>query len=143
EIRRIARSACIYRGQQDAGNRTLIVDATGVGTPVIENLRKLKPDCQIVPVILTSGQQLSRDNGILRVPKQDVFSNLVLWFEKGIVKIADQIPDAKTLARELLQIRIRHTSNGYEEIGAFQQNQHDDLAIATALACWYAQRQSG
>ncbi len=75
------------------------------------------------------------------VPKQDLFSNLVLWLEKGIVKIADQLPDAKTLAKELVQIRVRQKETGYEEIGAFGRNQHDDLSIATALACWYAQRQ--
>ena len=53
--------------------------------------------------------------------------------------IASQLPDAQTLVRELLDMRVRISLSGHYTYGAWRQGAHDDLVLATALACWYAQ----
>src|SRR5438874_2207334 len=35
--------------------RQLVVDATGVGMPVVDMLRAAEPDCELTPVLITSG----------------------------------------------------------------------------------------
>ena len=35
------------------GNSTLAIDATGVGRPVVDHLRMMRPPCRMVPVVIT------------------------------------------------------------------------------------------
>jgi hypothetical protein len=47
-----------------AGECTLVVDATGVGTPVVDLIRRMGPECQIVPVTITGANRESRADGM-------------------------------------------------------------------------------
>jgi hypothetical protein len=47
-----------------AGKSTLVVDATGVGKPVVDYLRAMKPQCRIVPVTITGGDQEGSDGSV-------------------------------------------------------------------------------
>src|ERR1035438_4240226 len=53
------------------GKRQLIVDATGVGRPVVDMLRAEGMDCWILPVMVTSGHGEAREKGYYKVPKRD------------------------------------------------------------------------
>ena len=52
---------------------------------------------------------------------------------------AHRLPEAEALVRELENFRIKITAAAHETFGAGGANQHDDLVMALALACWYAE----
>jgi hypothetical protein len=43
--------------------------------------------------------------------------------------------------QELMDVTVRHSDAGRFRAGADGSGEHDDLAIALALACWRAKRQ--
>src|SRR5207247_5594472 len=49
----------------------------------------------------------------------------------------------RMLTRELQDFRERMTSRGAASFGAWREGQHDDLVVATALACWRAPWKAG
>jgi hypothetical protein len=52
-----------------------------------------------------------------------------------------ELPLAEVLGRELQQFRVKvNLATGNESFEAWRERDHDDLVLATALACWYASR---
>jgi hypothetical protein len=116
-----------------AGNCELAVDATGLGTPVVDALKESRQiTCSVTPVVITGGERGSKGpGGVRRVPKRDLIGRLQLLFEKRQLRIAGKLKDTPRLVRELLDMRVE-TMAGEKE--------HDDLVMAVSLACWAACR---
>ena len=51
-----------------------------------------------------------------------------------------RLADAAALVRELTDIRLNPRAGGHVGMGAEGYGEHDDLAMAVALACWRAKR---
>ncbi len=112
---------------------TLVVDATGVGRAVLDQMREagLEP----IPVTITGGRFISFDGDHWRVPKKALLRPLVAATEGGWLKVAKDLPEAEALQVELQAFQRRITARGHD---AFQGvGEHDDLVIAVALACWW------
>lgn len=121
----------------------LIVDATGVGEPVVDSLRRAGLGCEIAAVTITSGQRESRTGSHYCVPKQDLIAGLQLAMEKDELRVARSLPDAAALLRELLSVRVRSgfgSGSRSLRIGADGYGEHDDLVTALSLAVWRANR---
>ena len=114
----------------------LVVDATGVGRPVIDILRDngLNP----VAVSITGGQSITFDGDLWRVPKRTLVRALVVAFEAGRLKVARGLRFAGALERELRAFERRISARGHDSYGAVGAGAHDDLVIAVALAVWWA-----
>jgi hypothetical protein len=56
------------------------------------------------------------------------------------LQIARGLPDATALVRELQQFQVKITAAANETFGVWRDGQHDDLVLAVALACWWAER---
>jgi hypothetical protein len=119
--------------------RTLVVDASGVGRPVVELLRKSgigwtpapgdPPRVTIAPVTITaSGAPRCEASGEEFVSRRDLITNLRILMEKRLLKISNRIHDRQALLKEFVELQDRSGSK------------HDDLVMATALACWRATR---
>ncbi len=111
----------------------LVVDATGVGRAVLDQMREsgLEP----IPVTITAGRFISYDGAMWRVPKKALLRPLVASTEAGRLKVAKGLPEAEALQAELQAFQRRITECGHD---AFQGiGEHDDLVIAVALACWW------
>ena len=111
----------------------LVVDATGVGRAVLDQMHEagLAP----VAVTITGGRFTSFDGNHWRVPKQALLRPLVAAMDAGWLKVAKGLPDAEALQVELQAFQRRITECGHD---AFQGvGEHDDLVIAVALACWW------
>jgi len=114
---------------------TLLVDATGVGMPVVEMFRGagMKP----IAVILTAGAAATRvDSHRWHVPKRDLASSLQILLQSGRLKIAARLPEAATLRQELLTLRVRVTPAANDTYTAWREGDHDDTVLAVALAAW-------
>jgi hypothetical protein len=124
----------IHSSAGTAPLRTLVVDASGVGRPVVELFRKSGFGCThaavtIVPVTITaSGAPRLETGGEEFVSRRDLITNLRILLEKRLLKISARIHDRQALLKEFIQLQDRSGSN------------HDDLVMATALACWRATR---
>ena len=112
-----------------AMGRTVVVDGTGVGPPVVDMLRRAL-DCRVNPVLITGGARPSTNlhGGYESVPRSVLLTAVQVLVQQGRLVVAARCRHAETLRRELLGLKLN--GPGSEE--------HDDLAIAVALAIWKA-----
>lgn len=83
-----------------AGQCALIVDATGVGAPVIDMLRSSGLRCELTAVTITGGERQSGTSSRPSVPKKDLLASLQLSLEKNEMRISRRIPSVRTLIHE-------------------------------------------
>jgi len=119
----------------------LICDATGVGKPVIDLMRRggLKP----VGVTITGGkEEQSVGDFAYSIPKRNLVSALIIAFQTGTLKMAAELPAIELLRTELVNFKAKITTSGHETFEAWRESIHDDLVLSTALAVWWADRNS-
>jgi hypothetical protein len=56
------------------------------------------------------------------------------------LKIANELAEAETLARELQNFTVKITDSANDVYGAWREGTHDDLVLAVALALWTANK---
>jgi hypothetical protein len=119
----------------------LIVDASGVGRPVVDLLRNAKlPVAKIVPVIITAGyNQSMAPDGYRHVAKSILIHNMKLLMEQQRLKFAKALKETKTLVRELENYRTKITPAANETWSA-REGCHDDLLLAVAIATWFGEK---
>jgi len=118
----------------------LIVDQTGVGPAVTDILTK--KGLSFKAITITGGDKVHRTRGgHYRVPKRDLVSALEVAFHTGELKVAEDMKLWLKLRGELLSFRrkidLRTAHDSYEQ---WRDTDHDDLVLATALACWWVRR---
>jgi hypothetical protein len=128
----------IMRNPQMLGQSRLVVDATGLGAPVVEMLQSAGMGSRLTAVTITGGEQANGSGEKWWVPKKDLLTGLEVLLESGDLVISRHLKDAEVLARELEAMRLASVAGKGKllEDGA----EHDDLALALALACWRAKR---
>lgn len=106
------------------------VDATGVGRPVVERIRR-----PIVRVTTTAapGEPHWGPYGYY-VPKQFLISRLMIGIQSGEVAIDNSHPMAAALLAELSTYRRNIRKSGAVTYEAMRAKDHDDLVVALALA---------
>jgi hypothetical protein len=119
---------------------TLWVDATGVGRPVVDLLRR---DCPYTlnAVTFTSAAEVVRHGNAVSVPKADLVGTLEVVLSTRRLHVVPDLALAKELDAELRAFSYDLSRTGrplYEGRGA-----HDDLVLALALAVWAAERGGG
>jgi hypothetical protein len=113
----------------------LIVDATGVGLPVVEMMQQAGLGPTLVTI--TSGFTVHVDQeGTFRVPKRDLISTMSVLLEQRRLRIPRDLPAADLLTRELQEFKRTVTKVGNDTYAA-ERDRHDDMVLALALACWY------
>ena len=128
--------ADVVRWSELDGCCELLVDATGVGRPVIDMLRRSRLNCTLTPVVITGGFSESRGNGYYHVPKRDLITGLQVALQRGLLGIAGGMEFCDKLLEEMREMRVRITAAGNEQFGAWREGSHDDLVFAVALSCW-------
>jgi len=121
------------------GRISLVVDATGVGRPVIDMLRqeKLNP----IGITITGGNKAEWGGDGFRVPKRDLVTNLQVLFQSGRLIVAESLPLARTFVNELLNFKVKINVKGHDSYEAWREGIHDDLVLAVSMAAWYGQHQ--
>jgi hypothetical protein len=116
----------------------LLVDRTGVGRGVVDSFyeRGVRP----LSVSIHGGSAVTEEPADLsyRVPKRDLVAAVQVLLQNGRLKIASELELAPVLKKELLNFRVkidpRTAHDSYEH---WREGDHDDLVLATALACWF------
>ncbi len=137
----VAYVAGLARRAPLAGSTVMAVDQTGVGRPVVDLLRRERMQLMgFYPVTITGGNKATSEGGSWHVPKRDLVSVVKVLQQSKRLKVAPQLPHAKTLVDELLAFQVKITDAANDTYGAWREGAHDDLVLATALACWTGER---
>jgi hypothetical protein len=115
---------------------TLAVDATGVGAPVIDLFKREQHGSHLQPIQIVGGANVSRENGVTRVPKRNLVSTVQVYLQGKRLKISSHLDLADTLTRELQNFHVKITDAGNDTYGAWREGTHDDLVLAVAMALW-------
>ncbi|MFN7936398.1 MAG: terminase family protein [Bryobacteraceae bacterium] len=117
-----------------AGNpKHLIIDGSGVGAPVIENIRQTCTSAALHTVILTPGATQKHNGTTHHIPRNQLLSTLEAGFQNQWIRISSDLPLAQTLLEELNNLRRDPLHVSPQPI---HRAIHDDLVFATALAYW-------
>jgi hypothetical protein len=117
-----------------------VMNGTGCGRPVVDLFRQV-PGISLHPVMITGGATVSEDDdGYLHIPKRDLIGVVQALLQSERLKIADALPEARTLTAELLNFQEKITEAAHESFGAWRENQHDDVVLGLSLALWYADK---
>ncbi len=137
----------IVRGMVDltkrrelGGDWQLVVDATGVGRPVVDLLREALDRRRVHPLTIVGGGEATAGAFGLRVPKRDLVLTLKVLLETKRLEFIGGWPEARTLIQEALTFQVKITDAAHDTYGAWREGTHDDLVLSVALAAWYAER---
>ncbi len=119
----------------------LIIDATGVGRPVVD-LFHAHPGRRfpVVPVVITAGNQVTQEAGFWHVPKRDLVGVVQVALQNKRLRFPDpkKLPTVDVLTHELSNFRVTISAAGHDSYAAWRERDHDDLVLALAVALWYA-----
>jgi hypothetical protein len=125
----------------------LVVDATGVGAAVVEMLSTAlyrstpRPaPCLLTKVVITGGETEGMNNGAWHVPKTNLIAALEVLLDREALKVSTAPPDSELLRKQLRDLRATPARDGRSYRYAAPNSEHDDIALALALACWRARR---
>jgi hypothetical protein len=109
------------------------VDATGVGQPVVDEMRSR--GLAVTGVYFTHGDRRTAEASEARVTlgKAWLVSRLQALLQGGRLHLPDT-SEARSLADELFDYEIRVDENANDKYGAFWVGRHDDLVTALGLA---------
>lgn len=132
----VERVAALLSQPPLAGHTSLVVDATGVGRPVVDMLQQanLKP----IAVTITGGGSVVRDGRDLRVPKRDLAMTVQTLLQSRRLTFAAALPLIDTLTAELQAFEVKiNPDTAHDSYLSWRDGMHDDLVLAVSLACWY------
>ena len=117
----------------------VVVDQTGVGRAVVDLMRRALG--WVVPVTITGGHAVTMsEDRSFHVPKKELVTCLQVVLQSRRLRIARTLHEAAVLVRELQQFQVKISASAHETFGVWRDGQHDDLVLAVALACWWAER---
>ena len=129
----------LYGSVKKKGSARLIVDATGVGRPIVDLLRKerLAP----IGVVITGADSETRGDGMYRVPKRNLASLGQVAFQSGRLQVPQSLRLADVLLKELKAFKVEIKRNGHDTYGNdWREAEHDDLVLALLLAVWWGEK---
>jgi hypothetical protein len=115
---------------------TLYVDATGVGTPIVDVLKDegVGDLAQLVAVYFTYGDRRKVEGDEVKLGKAWLVSRMQALLQSERLHLPRRSAEAEVLAEELLDYEIRITEDANDRYGAFRVGTHDDLVTALGLA---------
>ncbi|MCS4172067.1 hypothetical protein GGQ05_003559 [Salinibacter ruber] len=136
----VRRTAAIQRAPETGESPPLVMDATGIGAPVVDAFHEegLRP----VEIVFTSGDSVTQDGDTYRVPKQDLATTVQTLLQSDRLTIAEDLDQAGQLAREMKQFRVKVTPSGHARFEHASETDTDDILLSLACATWYGERQS-
>jgi len=112
----------------------LVVDATGVGQAVMDVFHDA--DLDPIAIKIHGGEKVNQEGMEIHVPKRDLVGALMVHFQNDELKIARTLAESHTLSEELQNFRVKINTRGHDSYEAWREGDHDDLVLATAIACW-------
>jgi hypothetical protein len=125
-------------------DRYLVVDAGGVGRPVLEMLqRKLDVlSIDVIGVTITAGFDVVRTGlNDYRVPKRDIVGSIQSALGGRRLRVAEGLADAAQLEHELKHMTLKLTQSANQQFESLSERDHDDLVMSLGVALWFADQE--
>ncbi len=116
----------------------LLVDKTGVGSAVVDMFTAagVRPEA----VTITGGDTVIHDLYHYKIPKRELVGQLVALYQTRRLKVAEGLDLVPALINELVNFKIKvNLETGHDSYEAWRESVHDDLVLAVAMACWFAE----
>jgi hypothetical protein len=96
----VSRIANMTRVEELRDRCSVVVDATGVGAPVVDLLRGAELAGELIPVTITGGEHAGRSHGAWSVPKRDLVTTLQVMIEQEELEVAAGLGERRGLVGE-------------------------------------------
>lgn len=116
-----------------------VVDATGVGKPVVDMLRRRLALPLRAVTFTAAADEVHPDPHAWRVPKRDLVMALEVVLQDRRLHTASNLLLAEDLRAELQAFEVNVSKHGHDSYEA-AHGRHDDLVMALCLAVWWASR---
>lgn len=117
------------------GNVALAIDATGVGVAITDLFKAAK--IKHTAITITGGNVVNQTPHGLSVPKRDLAMITQALLQSGRLRFAASLPLLDTLKDELQRFEVKvNLATGRDSYEAWREGAHDDIVLATCLACW-------
>ena len=121
--------------------KVVLIDQTGVGQAVVDMMRQSDIK-NVIGINITGGSSVNEIEGGFNVPKKELVAALQVLIQSERIKIVKGLEFAEVLKQEILNFKVKlDEKTGHESFEAWREQEHDDLVLSTAIACWYAFRQ--
>jgi len=122
-----------------------VIDDTGVGEPVArmvtDTLARGALQGAWCIATITDGHDVKHiASARWHVPKKTLVSVLQVLLQARRLRVAAGLPDAATLIQELQSFRTKIGTVRSDTLESWREREYDDLVLAVALACWWAER---
>lgn len=129
---RLAEVEVGIRKREPRGHLTIFIEATGLGSPLIELVRsRLKS--RVRPVYFTHGDRRTDHYTHIDLGKALLVSRLQVLLQTGRVHLP-KTPQTTVLAEELAAFEVDVKPDANDRYGAFPVGTQDDLVTALGLA---------
>jgi hypothetical protein len=144
-------SDCVrWVGNERRPEVRLVVDATGVGLPVVDMFCSIEmPGVSLLGASITGGSgarevETRRGQGASyshwHVAKRELVGVMQSLLQTRRIKVASSLAEAATLLHELQNFTVRLSDSANEIYSTARDGDHDDTVLAVALACWAGER---
>jgi hypothetical protein len=134
----VRRVADVMDAPETGEDPTLVMDATGIGAPVVDQFHEegLYP----VQILFTGGDSVTSDGKEYRVPKADLATNVQALLEPRRLTIAKDLDLAGQLVQEMKNFRVKISDSGHARFEHATESKTDDILLSLACALWFAER---
>ena len=119
----------------------LVVDGTGVGLPVLQEMREIGLDP--IGICITGGETVgtwkspSGSRLGYTVPKQNIVTVIQSALSARRLAIPQGLDNLNDFKKELMNFKVSLTKKGNEVFGASDDAIHDDLVMSVGIGIWY------
>jgi hypothetical protein len=126
-------------GKEECERPDILVDITGAGSAIVNELRAHDMEC--IPVLITGGSGATRDDdGTRHLAKTEMVGVLQMALQKETLIISSGLELAPSLQEELQNFKMRAAVRKPEDGEVWRENDFDDLVFAVGIAVWWAEK---
>lgn len=134
----VAKVQALMRSKALQQSAVLVVDATGVGAPVVDSFRTI--GLNSVNVFIHGGEKVTHEGLNYRVPKRDLVAVVKLLLQNNRLRASNNLKLGPLLQEELLNFTYKlNPLTAHDSYGCWREGQNDDLVLSVAMAAWYAE----
>lgn len=116
-----------------------IVDATGVGLPTIDFMRRM--GLSPIGIWITSGAESRGQDYGYSVPKTELINSLQLALSSGMIRFSQGL-DQEVQAQLLHEFKTFREKKG-GKMEAWREKDHDDMVLSLAINVWWIMKTFG
>jgi len=122
----------------------LVVDATGVGVPVIEMMQRGPYRLNPQGIMITAGNSVGMGkDGMYNVSKRILITMLQTLVQSQRIRVSPKMEHYAELMREMKAFSLKLTAARNDTYEAWSEQDHDDIVMALAVAVWLAEHELG